>query len=111
MVKKKKMSVDFSGINYKILDKFAKRHGMSKGAVINFLIENLMSLDESVYYSLSQFIVDQILILDEKFTKVDVIERNRLFNQRMKLVQLLLIFNNDPQYIENELQKRSQLSL
>ncbi|WP_317395925.1 hypothetical protein [Faecalicoccus pleomorphus] len=111
MVKKKKMSVDFSGINYKVLDKFAKRHEMSKGAVINFLIENLMSLDESIYYSLSQFIVDQILILDEKFTKVDVIERNRLFDQRMKLVQLLLIFNNDPQYLENELKKRSQLSL
>lgn len=70
-----------------------------------------MSLDESIYYSLSQFIVDQILILDEKFTKVDVIERNRLFDQRMKLVQLLLIFNNDPQYLENELKKRSQLSL
>lgn len=111
MVKKKKMSVDFSGINYKVLDKFAKRHRMSKGAVINFLIENLMSLDESIYYSLSQFIVDQILILDEKFTNVDVIERNRLFNQRMKLVQLLLIFNNDPQYLENELKKRSQLPL
>lgn len=44
---KKKVSIDFSALSYQLLSEYTEKKGLSNSAVINFLVENILAMDEA----------------------------------------------------------------
>lgn len=44
---KKKVSIDFSALSYQLLSEYTEEKGLSNSAVINFLVENILAMDDA----------------------------------------------------------------
>lgn len=52
---KKKVSIDFSTRAYQLLSEYTREFGVSNSALINFLLENILSMDEEERNKLAEF--------------------------------------------------------
>lgn len=66
--KKKKLSIDFEWDNYDLLVRFANEQKISNSQVINFLIENLLSLSNDAKRRYAQSTTEQLSLLRQKYS-------------------------------------------
>lgn len=100
---KKKMSVDFDMKNYEIMNRYSSEHSITNGALINFLIENFISLDTQTKEMFSDSIVTYLETLDKSLLSAGKIERNYIQKTKNRLLNLLDFFTDGEGYFGKEI--------
>lgn len=104
--KKKKLSIDFDMENYELLVQFASKQKISNSQVINFLIENLLSLSTEAKKQYAKSTTEQLGLLRQKYSGCQEFEANETERQIAILQNLLSFFSEQKDFdTETECEK------
>lgn len=105
---KKKISIDFTEENYKIITEFAKKFNESNSSIVNYLISHFLPLDQTAKRMLARACMDSMEKEKQQFSSLGEYAKEEA-HKRIKMYEdLILFFTEGKGYVlgvENAMRK------